>query len=32
MQVIQSMTKWPAEALRVQDQIGTIEAGKLRMC
>ena len=29
MQVIQSMTKWPAETLRVQDQIGTIEAGKL---
>lgn len=29
MQVIQSATKWPAETLKVQDKIGTIEAGKL---
>jgi hypothetical protein len=29
MQIIQSATKWPAETLRVQDKIGTIEAGKL---
>jgi hypothetical protein len=29
MQVIQAATKWPAEALRVQAQIGTIEANKL---
>ena len=29
MQVIQAATKWPAEALRVSDRIGTIESGKL---
>ncbi len=29
MQVIQSATKWPAETLKVQEKIGTIEAGKL---
>jgi hypothetical protein len=29
MQMIQSATKWPAEALRMQDRLGTIEAGKL---
>jgi hypothetical protein len=29
MQIIQSATKWSAEALRVGDRIGTIEAGKL---
>jgi len=29
MQVIQAATKWPAETMRVLDQIGTIEAGKL---
>ena len=29
IQMIQSVTKWPAEALRVQDNLGTIEAGKL---
>ena len=29
MQAIQSATKWPAEALRVQDQLGTVEVGKL---
>jgi hypothetical protein len=28
-QMIQSITKWPAEALRVQDRLGTIEAGKI---
>jgi hypothetical protein len=29
MQIIQAATKWPAEALKVQNQLGTIEAGKL---
>jgi hypothetical protein len=29
MQVIQAATKWPAEALRVADRIGTVERGKL---
>jgi hypothetical protein len=29
MQVIQAATKWPAEAMRVQNQVGTIEVGKL---
>jgi imidazolonepropionase-like amidohydrolase len=29
MQMIQSATKWPAEAFRVQDKLGTIETGKL---
>jgi len=29
MQIIQSATKWSAEALRVGDRIGTIETGKL---
>jgi len=29
MQVIQSATKWPAEAVRAGSQLGTIEAGKL---
>jgi imidazolonepropionase-like amidohydrolase len=29
MQVIQSATKWPAEALKVDKHLGTIEAGKL---
>jgi hypothetical protein len=29
MQVIQSATKWPAEAMRVADRIGTVERGKL---
>jgi len=28
MQVIQSATKWPAEAVKVGNQVGTIEAGK----
>jgi Amidohydrolase family/IPT/TIG domain len=29
METIQAATKWPAEAMRVQDRIGTIESGKL---
>lgn len=29
MHVIQSATKWPAEALKVDKQLGTIEVGKL---
>jgi hypothetical protein len=29
MQAIQGATKWAAEAMRVQDKLGTIEAGKL---
>jgi len=29
METIQAATKWPAEAMRVQDRIGSIEAGKL---
>ncbi|MEP7310210.1 MAG: amidohydrolase family protein [Acidobacteriota bacterium] len=29
MQVLQSATKWPAEAMRMQSQIGTVEAGKM---
>jgi hypothetical protein len=29
MQMIQSATKWPAEALRVADRLGTIEPGKI---
>jgi hypothetical protein len=29
MQVIQAATRWPAEAMRVQNQVGTIEVGKL---
>jgi Amidohydrolase family/IPT/TIG domain len=29
MQIIQGSTKWPAELVRKQDQLGTIEAGKL---
>jgi hypothetical protein len=29
MQIIQGSTKWPAEMLRKQDLLGTIEAGKL---
>jgi len=29
MQIIQGSTKWPAELLRKQDLLGTIEAGKL---
>jgi imidazolonepropionase-like amidohydrolase len=29
MQIIQAATKWPAEAMRVADRIGTVEAGKL---
>lgn len=29
MQIIQSATKWSAEALRAEDRIGTIESGKL---
>jgi amidohydrolase family protein len=29
MQIIQAATKWAAETMRVQDQIGTLEAGKL---
>jgi hypothetical protein len=29
MQIIQGSTKWPAEMLRKQDQLGTVEAGKL---
>jgi len=28
-QMIQAVTKWPAEALRVQNELGTIEEGKL---
>jgi imidazolonepropionase-like amidohydrolase len=29
MQIIMAATKWPAEAMRVADRIGTIDAGKL---
>jgi len=29
METIQAATKWPAEAMRLQDRIGTIETGKL---
>jgi Amidohydrolase family len=29
MQVIQAATKWPAETLKVEKQLGTIETGKL---
>jgi imidazolonepropionase-like amidohydrolase len=29
MQVLQGATKWPAEALRVSKDLGTVEAGKL---
>jgi len=29
MQIIMAATKWPAEAMRVADRIGTVEAGKL---
>ncbi|HYR83922.1 MAG TPA: amidohydrolase family protein [Terriglobia bacterium] len=29
MQVIQGSTKWPAEMIHKQDQLGTVEAGKL---
>jgi hypothetical protein len=29
MQIIQAATKWAAETMRVQNQIGTVEAGKL---
>lgn len=29
MQIIMAATKWPAEAMRVIDRIGTVEAGKL---
>jgi imidazolonepropionase-like amidohydrolase len=29
MQLIQAVTKWPAESYWVQDKLGTIEAGKL---
>jgi imidazolonepropionase-like amidohydrolase len=29
MQIIMGATKWPAEAMRVSDRIGTIEAGKI---
>ena len=29
METIQAATKWPAEAMRLQDRIGTIESGKL---
>lgn len=29
MQIIMGATKWPAEAMRVSDRIGTVEAGKL---
>jgi imidazolonepropionase-like amidohydrolase len=29
MQALQSATKWTAESLRVQNQIGTVEAGKM---
>jgi amidohydrolase family protein/IPT/TIG domain-containing protein len=29
MQIVQSATKWAAEALRASDRLGTIEAGKL---
>lgn len=28
MQVIQGVTRWPAEGLRKQDRLGTVEAGK----
>ncbi len=29
MQIIQGSTKWPAEMIRKQDILGTVEAGKL---
>jgi len=29
MKIIQAATKWPAETMRVQSQIGTVEVGKL---
>jgi hypothetical protein len=29
MQLIQTVTKWPAEAVRAQDRLGTIEVGKI---
>ncbi len=29
MQIIQAATKWPAETMRVQNQLGTVEVGKL---
>ena len=29
MQIIQGVTKWPAEAMQVHDRLGTIEPGKL---
>lgn len=29
MQIIMGATKWPAEAMRVSDRIGTVEAGRL---
>jgi hypothetical protein len=29
METIQAATKWPAEAMRAQDRLGTIESGKL---
>jgi hypothetical protein len=29
METIQAATKWPAEAMHVQDRIGTLESGKL---
>jgi hypothetical protein len=29
MQIIMASTKWPAEAMRVIDRIGTVEAGKI---
>lgn len=29
MHMIQSVTKWAAESFKVQDQVGTVEAGKL---
>jgi imidazolonepropionase-like amidohydrolase len=29
MQIIQAATKWPAETMRVLDQLGTVEVGKL---
>jgi hypothetical protein len=29
MQIIQAATKWPAETMRVEKEVGTVEAGKL---
>ena len=29
MQIIQGSTKWPAELVRKQDKLGTVETGKL---